>query len=92
MLGVYLIHDDVIIRSYIWERFVPNVEYAYSNFLIIHAIVKVMVVFIICIILDKIITKILKLTIYQIIDNDKIFDKLSKYLNKHMEKIYSIMG
>lgn len=53
VLGIYLIHDNPFIRNWLWNEFWPNSNYFFSNFLVIHAIVKILIIFIICLIIDK---------------------------------------
>ena len=60
MLGVYLIHDNYIVRRLIWRRILPNVEYLNSSLIIVHMLLKIIIVFIICVTIDKLISLILK--------------------------------
>lgn len=54
MLGVYIIHESIYLRSFIWQDLFPNVDFQGSSLLIIHFIVKAMGVFISCICLSLI--------------------------------------
>lgn len=78
MLGVYLIHDDRILRNVIWNRISPNYMYQYSNVLILHCITKVTLILLSCIIVDKILDFILEKTIYKILEE--------KYINSFIKK------
>ena len=51
MFGVYLIHNNFILRRYIWNYLYPNSEY-FSN-IYLHSFIKILFVFIICILIDK---------------------------------------
>lgn len=53
-LGIYLLHDNDIVRKYIWTIIYPNKLYLYSNNLILHAFLKISIVFVSCLIIDKI--------------------------------------
>lgn len=54
VLGVYLIHDNEYIREYIWEIILPNKNFIESRYFMIFALVKITLVFVICVIIDKI--------------------------------------
>lgn len=53
-LGIYLIHDNPLIRHLIWTGLSPNSNYINSNYMILHFIAKVSTVFIVSLIIDKI--------------------------------------
>lgn len=48
ILGIYLIHDNDLMRKIIWDYIFPNLEYINSNFYIIFFIIKILLVFLIC--------------------------------------------
>lgn len=48
ILGIYLIHDNDLMRKIIWDYIFPNLDYINSNFYIIFFIIKVLLVFFIC--------------------------------------------
>ncbi len=50
VLGIYLIHDNFILRQYIWQVIYPNSNYI--EFPYIHAATKIFSVFAICLIID----------------------------------------
>ena len=54
MLGIYLIHDNDLVRPWLWKEVFPNNNYLYTNYLVVHFFVKVVAVFIICLIIDLI--------------------------------------
>ena len=54
MLGIYLIHDNDLVRPWLWKEVFPNNDYLYTNYLVVHFLVKVIAVFIICLIIDLI--------------------------------------
>ena len=59
ILGVYLIHDNFLIRTIIWDKIFKNDYFLTSSFYVIFALVKILSVFIICIIVDKLISEML---------------------------------
>ncbi len=59
VLGIYLIHDNQFIRSFIWGIIYPNVNYLNSSHLFLHAIVKTVSVFALCLLIDQIRLKII---------------------------------
>lgn len=80
MLGVYLIHDNFLVRPYIWHNIFKNYEFVSSNFLILHAILSINILFILNILIDFLRMKLLepiwmKFTDYIL---DKINIKLAK--------------
>lgn len=81
ILGVYLIHDDNIVRPYLWNEFLPNYLYKNSKFLMVHFIFKILIVFTGCIIIDKIVEFILNKTLYKII-NKKNFKNVENKIFK----------
>ena len=70
MFGVYLLHDNPITRSLIWQ-YVEHYAITYTGLnLLIHAILAISCVFIICTIVDMIFSLIIdKLGIYKYTDN-----------------------
>lgn len=52
VLGVYLIHDNPLIRKWLWCDFYPNINYINMDNYIIFMITKVIIVFIICVVID----------------------------------------
>lgn len=51
-LGIYLIHDNELLRVIIWEKIFPNQEYINNPY--IHSVIKIMLVFIVCLGIDVI--------------------------------------
>lgn len=78
-LGIYLIHENFLLRVIIWERIFPNVEYVNNPYL--HSVVKIIAVFVVCLIVD-------------IIRRETIEKVFLKWFNKNcdgwVEKIKSI--
>lgn len=72
--GIYLIHDNYYSRIIIWNSIYPNIEYV--NNPLIHSIVKIIVVFIVCAIIEKI-----RQLIFSKINIDVICDKIAGLIN-----------
>ena len=53
VLAVYLIHDNPLVRKYIWWTISPNINQIGSNHIFIHMAEKVLIVFALCIIIDQ---------------------------------------
>ena len=53
VLGVYLIHDNPLVREYIWRTVSPNIDQIYSNHIFVHMSQKVLIIFVICILIDQ---------------------------------------
>ena len=53
-LGIYLIHDNELARKVIWQVIFPNEKFLNTPLIAVHAAVKCLVVFIVCLIIDQI--------------------------------------
>lgn len=52
VLGVYLLHDNAIVRDIIWNKWSPNGSFIVSPYLPIHFIAKVLIIFSVCVLVD----------------------------------------
>lgn len=52
VLGIYLIHDNPILRPVIWEKISPNINYISNPYF--HSIIKIIIVFVSCMIIEYI--------------------------------------
>jgi surface polysaccharide O-acyltransferase-like enzyme len=50
--GIYLIHDNGLMRRYLWDNIAQNNSYLYSSWLFLHALVTITLVFIVCMVID----------------------------------------
>lgn len=50
--GVYLIHDNKIVRQFLWIRLFKNAQYQESLFLIPYSIIVVVIVYVVCSFID----------------------------------------
>lgn len=69
--GVYLIHDNNLVRSLLWTKLLKNNTYANSPYLIVHLIICTVAIFTICTIIDQIRMNIIEKKVI-----DKIIEKL----------------
>ena len=78
--GVYLIHDNDFVRTFIWKDLLRNAQYQESILLIPYSIMSVLFVYIICTIVDlirqRIIEKPYKVLVY------RYADKIIKYFER----------
>lgn len=51
-LGVYLIHDNLLIRAYLWKNVLQPISYYYSPYLILIAITIIVGLYLICTFID----------------------------------------
>lgn len=80
--GVYLIHDNIIVRSFLWEKILNNISFYYSHYLILFALFSIPLVYVICTVIDLIRRySIEKLWFYIL---DKKLDKIEEWFNKTM--------
>ena len=52
VLGIYLIHDNNLMRTLIWDYIFPNLDYIHSSYYVLFYIGKVFAVFAICSIVE----------------------------------------
>lgn len=50
VLGIYLIHDNALLRPYLWGTIFPNTDYLGNPYL--HAFIKITAVFLVCLAID----------------------------------------
>lgn len=86
VLGVYLIHDNPIVRPIIWKMVFPNVFILESNSFLLLAFMKILFVFAGCIVIDLIRQCILEEPIKKVMN--KPMDRVSIFLEKWMQKIW----
>lgn len=53
VLAIYLIHDNALVRSLIWQTVSPNIGHIGSNYMFIHLAKKTIVIFFVCVIIDQ---------------------------------------
>lgn len=53
VLAVYLIHDNPLVRNYIWWTISPNIDQIGSNHIFLHMAQKVVVIFVVCVAIDQ---------------------------------------
>lgn len=53
VLAVYLIHDNPLVREFIWWTVSPNINQIGSNHVFVHMAQKVFVVFVVCVLIDQ---------------------------------------
>lgn len=84
-LGIYLIHDNMILKDWLWNKFYPNNDYLFSNMMIVHFLIKVTAVFIACLIIDIIRRYLLEKPLTKVID--KTYEKIENISKKAYNKI-----
>lgn len=50
--GVYLIHDNKMIRPFLWLKIFKNYQYQHTNRIILYSIIVVAIVYVVCTIID----------------------------------------
>lgn len=81
--GVYLIHDNNLIRSFLWIDVFKNALWQTSPYLIPYSIIVILLVFVVCTIIDLLRKYILEKPILKVIDKsaDKIILPFLKIIN-----------
>lgn len=83
-LGVYLIHDNPYLRHFLWMKVFKNSDYVYSNYLFVHLLISVLIVFIVCIIVEYARKNLIEKYSYRFISSkvDMLYKKITKIMNK----------
>ena len=68
ILGIYLIHDNNLMRIIIWNYIFPNMEYINSNLYILFFVIKVCLIFIICSFIEFLRKKYLEVIFIKLLD------------------------
>ena len=92
-LGVYLIHDNGMFRPYLWGIILKNTEMYYSEFLLVHAVVSILSVYIVCSCIDLSRQRTFEKLFLSIVSRNlgRIKDTLNFIISKGNKIIYSMM-
>lgn len=74
--GIYLIHDNHLVRSFLWKDLFRNKEFLISKYFLLHAFVAICLVYFICTAIDLIRQYLLEKPLFF------LFDKIQKKLKK----------
>lgn len=74
-MGVYLIHDNLFMRDFIWKKVYPNVDFINNPY--IHSFIKVICIYLLCMMIEFL----RKNTI------DKIYYKVEKYFENILRNV-----
>lgn len=83
-LGVYLIHDSMFTRAWLWSKVCKNASFQTSSYLIIHSVYIIPLVYICCTIIDIVYTYTIEHFINIFIQwlNTKCLYKIDDFYNK----------
>lgn len=87
ILGIYLIHDNDLMRTIIWDYIFPNMEYIHSDCYILFFIIKVCLIFIICSFIEFLRKKYIEPVFIKLLD--RYWDYYDNRLNIILEYIIS---
>ena len=81
--GVYLIHDNGLIRQFLWSDIFKNSQYQESVFLIPYSIIVVAIVYFICTIIDLLRQRFIEKPFMVLVNrcSEQIIQKLKKIVN-----------
>ncbi len=85
--GIYLIHDNTYVRNFLWIQFFKNINYSNSNWLIMHMIISVIMVYVICFIIEYTRKKLIERPFITFLD--KYYETTKKYFVKIFNRIYT---
>lgn len=66
VLGIYLIHDNIFVRTLLWDKIYKNKMFYNSNFLYFHSVITISSIFFICFIIEYLRMKITNIIIKKI--------------------------
>lgn len=84
-LGVYLIHDNIYLRTYLWKNIFNNESMYASSVLIFHAIFAILTIYTICTIIDLVRQKTIEKIYMYIVD--KFITTKMVTIEKNLKKI-----
>ena len=68
VLGIYLIHDNELVRPYIWTTIFPNASYLGSSYFVLFLLAKVCCVYAVCLLIDQIRVNFIEVRVKKIVD------------------------
>lgn len=68
-LGIYLLHDNTFMRTFLWKDLLSCQSYQHSAFLPVHAVLCTIGVFIVCLVIDKIRITLLERPLFKRLSN-----------------------
>lgn len=72
VIGIFIIHFNPLLKDILFNKIYPNADYLHSNLLPLHCIIKVSLIFLVCLIIDQI----------RLMTVDRFFQR---FLDKHWE-------
>lgn len=87
--GIYLMHDNNYVRHFLWQNIFQNYIYYNTNFLVLHAIISILMVFVFCSFIDFLRLKFIEKPLFRYL-NPKINvleNKLHTQLDLMLDKI-----
>lgn len=89
MLGVYLIHDNSLMRYVIWDYIFPNLDYISSSWYVVFYIIKVVAIFIVCSGIDLLRKRYIEPQMVRFIDRK--FDVVNEYVKTKMNNVITLL-
>lgn len=84
-LGIYLIHDNFLVREFLWLKFFKVYEHFYDKNLLFYSFKIIFLVFISCMMLDFIRQFLFKYSINIFLE--KYFDRIFSFFERYLEKL-----
>ena len=84
-LGIYLIHDNFLMREFLWLKFFKVSEHFYDKYLLFYSLKIIFLVFILCMIVDLARQILFKYTVNKVME--KYFDNYVLYAQKKIEQL-----
>ena len=84
VMGVYLIHENEILRAKIWESVSPGTQWLGTGWLVPHAVLKTLAVFLVCLLVDTVRIQAFAKTVDPLLDKWWARSRLARALEKEI--------
>ena len=84
VMGVYLIHENEILRAKIWESVSPGTQWLGTKWLVPHAVLKTLAVFLVCLLADTVRIWVFAKTVDPLLDRWWARSRLARVLEKEI--------
>lgn len=85
-LAVYCIHDDELIRNYVWKEVFKGYLVSDSILLILNIIFTTLIMFVMCVLVDKIRIFAIEKKYIRVLDKYEIHKKTADFYNRLIER------
>ena len=84
VMGIYLIHDNNVLRAKIWGSVSPGTQWLGTKWLLPHAVIKTLAVFLVCLLVDAVRILIFEKVVDPLLDRWWARSRLARILEKEI--------